>query len=94
MENKASYRYTIEKNFICIIDNNADNMTVTNCAESVLKEIAEKEKINPSKFNIIYRDTDGIWDQIIFYEDRVNVTFKHLGAKTKEAAKTYFVRKF
>jgi len=66
MKNKvrADYEYSINrmKKRLAIVDLNLGRMSVTNCIEDVINEIAENENINPSDYMIIYRDSTSWWD--------------------------------
>lgn len=66
--NKADFEYEVVNGVLCIIDLNLGNMSVTNDIENVLRFIKRKQqRIYPiSVEHVIYRDSDGIWDQIIF----------------------------
>ena len=60
---KADYTYTIENGTVKIIDLNLGNVSVTNDAENVVTEIQSTTNIKGLK--IVYRDSDGNWDEII-----------------------------
>lgn len=61
---KSDYMYTIdfEKGFIQIVDLDKGGVSVTNNIEEVISEIAQKEGIDVVTFDVIYRDSAGIWD--------------------------------
>lgn len=74
---KADYSYTIEGDTVKIIDLNKGNMSVTNDAENVINEIAQKEYIQNKR--ITYRDSEGDWCELIPTWNEwkcVNVDFK------------------
>ena len=56
---------------LCIRDMNSGGMSVTNGAEIVLKELADKYGTLPEL--IIYQDSDGIWDRMVW--NGTSVTF-------------------
>lgn len=66
--NKPNYSHHISKyngvQVLCIQDNGGENMSVTNGAEIVLKELTAEYGTLPEL--IIYQDSDGIWDRIIW----------------------------
>lgn len=75
---KAKYVWCILENIIVIMeDHDGLSMSVTNDMENVIKEIYQTEKGLPE--TVIYKDTEGIWDQVIC-KDGEFVDFKHLGA--------------
>lgn len=63
---RSDYTYALRElnghKFICIIDQNRGNMSVTNDIENVVDEILEKEKIIASDHLIVYQDSDCSWD--------------------------------
>jgi len=61
---RADYEYSINrvKKRLAIVDLNLGRMSVTNCIEDVVDEIAQNENINHSNYMIIYRDSENIWD--------------------------------
>jgi len=67
---KAKYKYNLRKvkkhPFIMIEGSNSGGRTVTNDIVNVIKDIAKKKNLNPCKFTIIYKDTEGIWDGFDF----------------------------
>lgn len=64
-ENKCQFIYTIENDFIIILDLDKGK-SVTNDAEEVLECIKLLEHIDPGRFHIIYKDTEGRWDAISY----------------------------
>lgn len=67
---KSDFTYTIRKikdqPFIMIEDLNRGRMSVTNNIGNVLDEISAKERINPVEHNIVYKDSEGIWNGYVF----------------------------
>lgn len=81
---RALYSWGVQHGVLHIIDQHDGNsMSVTNDIETVLKAIAEKLWPLPEK--IIYRDTEGVWDQVIC-GDQFEVRFQSLGAGGLEGA--------
>lgn len=61
-EHRAIYSYTIHDNVIAIIDHD-QGKTVTNDADNVIADLAACFDL--SRYQVIYRDTRGIWDQLL-----------------------------
>lgn len=62
---KSKYSFTIKENELKIIDEWYGNfMSVTNNFEDVLTEIREVVGDGIVNMDIIYRDTEGIWDRV------------------------------
>jgi len=61
---KSDYRFQVddEEKTIFIEDLNLGRCSVTNDIENVVEEIAEQYKIDPRKFYILYRDSQGVVD--------------------------------
>ncbi len=63
---KADYLHEITEynGFKClkIEDLNLGNISVTNDIENVVADIAQMERIDPSQFIIVYKDSEGNWD--------------------------------
>jgi hypothetical protein len=51
-------------NFIAIVDRNGGGMSVTNDAEAVCSSLHRQGKLPKTRF-LIYRDSDGRWDQLV-----------------------------
>ena len=81
--------YRIENNFLVLEDDNT-GMSLTNCIEDVVSNIKTLENLTDS-INIIYKDSEGVWDAVIIKEDKVS--FIHLGASNKEEAKEKYLNK-
>ena len=61
-EHRAIYSYTVHGNVIAIVDYD-HGRSVTNDAENVIADL--DACFDLSKYQLIYRDTRGIWDQIL-----------------------------
>jgi hypothetical protein len=76
---KSNYSFTVDGNELKIIDEWYGNfMSVTNNFENVLTEIREVVGESIVGMNIIYRDTEGVWDRVTADwngEECVNVNF-------------------
>lgn len=83
-EQTVTYSYTIEDGVVCIVDRDEGGMSVTNGIEHVLNELRARD-IDLS-LPIIYRDTMGVWDEIIV-KDETFVDFQSIGVRDKEKAK-------
>jgi hypothetical protein len=59
---RAIYSRTVHGNVIAIVDHD-QGKSVTNDAENVVADLAANFDL--SKYLVIYRDTRGIWDQIL-----------------------------
>lgn len=61
----ALYTWGIDGRVIWIKDPNEDHRSVTNDAENVLTEIAGELDRPLTDYLVMYRDSEGIWDQIV-----------------------------
>jgi hypothetical protein len=61
-EHRAIYSYTVHGNVIAIIDHDKGK-SVTNDADNVIADLAACFDL--SKYRAIYKDTRGIWDEIL-----------------------------
>jgi hypothetical protein len=61
-EHRAIYSYTVHGNVIAIIDHD-QGKSVTNDADNVIADLAACFDL--SKYRVIYKDTRGIWDQML-----------------------------
>jgi hypothetical protein len=61
-EHRAIYSRTVHGNVIAIIDYD-QGKSVTNDAENVIADLAASFDL--SKYRVIYRDTRGIWDELL-----------------------------
>jgi hypothetical protein len=85
---RSTYGYTIEENFVCIIDHDKGK-SVTNDAKNVIADLIAAG-IDVASYSVIYRDTAGIWDWMCTAGGAFS-GFIVLGAKTKEQAKACVV---
>jgi hypothetical protein len=81
---RSTYSYTIEEDFVCIIDHDKGR-SVTNDAENVIADLIAAG-IDVARYRVIYRDTAGIWDWMCTAGGAFS-GFISLGAQTKEVAK-------
>jgi hypothetical protein len=59
---RAVYSRAVYGNVIAIIDHD-DGKSVTNDAENVIADLAAAFDL--SKYRVIYKDTRGVWDQLL-----------------------------
>jgi hypothetical protein len=62
-EPRSVYSRTVHGNVIAIIDHD-EGRTVTNDAENVIADLIA-QGFDLSRYLVIYRDTRGIWDQLL-----------------------------
>ena len=62
---RAVYSRSIHGNVIAIVDHDGPR-SVTNDAENVIADLAA-QGFDLSRFQVIYRDTRGFWDQILVH---------------------------
>jgi hypothetical protein len=60
----ADFNYSISGNVISIVDLNLGNRSVTNDIENVLRKIEHYHQASIVPYNIMYRDSEGVWDGI------------------------------
>lgn len=85
MSKRARYEIVAaDREHIALIDLD-DGMSVTNDAENVVFDLALKGLLSRSKV-ILYRDTEGRWDQLLFNRYGHFTGFRAIGAPTREAA--------
>lgn len=63
-KNRADYTYTVEEDFVCIIDMNRGDRSVTNDAENVIQDLV-RDGVDLSVRRVIYKDSEGIWDELL-----------------------------
>jgi hypothetical protein len=73
-ETHADFKYSISGNVISIVDLDLGNRSVTNDIESVLRKIEHYHQGSIGGFRIMYRDSEGIWDGIL-WEGRAHLFF-------------------
>jgi hypothetical protein len=61
---RANYTYDVHGNVIAIIDPNDGGKSVTNDADNVIGDFVAKG-FDLSQCRVIYRDTRGIWDEML-----------------------------
>lgn len=71
--NRSSYSYEIRDGVVCIIDHDCGK-SVTNDAEYVIADLVG-DGVAVNELPVIYRDTDGMWDQLLI-KDRSFAAFK------------------
>ncbi len=60
---RAVYRRAVYSNVIAII-NHRESRSVTNDAENVIEDLV-RQGFDLMQYHLIYKDTRGIWDQIL-----------------------------
>jgi hypothetical protein len=63
-ETHADLTYSLSGNVISIIDLNLGNRSVTNNVENVLRKIEHFHQAPIFGFQIMYQDSEGVWDGI------------------------------
>jgi hypothetical protein len=89
MTPKSDYNWGIKEGILVIEDLNLGRMSVTNNAEGVINEIYSQIGAQLHNLDIIYKDSEGIWDQLIpswGVNECVEVSFKYLGETNLEIA--------
>ncbi len=83
LANRAAYTYTIEDGIVCVID--LDNgKSVTNDADNLIADLVANG-IDLAVHPVIYKDTQGVWDQLVVQNNRF-ANFKSINERSKEAA--------
>jgi hypothetical protein len=62
-KSRSAYSRAVHGNVIAIIDHDGAR-SVTNDAENVINDLA-RDGFDLSQYHVIYKDTRGIWDQIL-----------------------------
>lgn len=79
---RSDFSYKIVDDiFICIVDEYAGRMSVTNDIENVIKYISTTLNKSIDNYKVIYKDTEGIIDGINTLNGEFK-TFYHIGAST------------
>jgi hypothetical protein len=89
MSPKSDYVWKTQEDILIIEDLNLGRMSVTNNAEGVINEIYEKLGSSIHNYHIIYKDSEGIWDQLIpswGVNECVEISFKYIGETNLEIA--------
>ena len=76
-EPRAVYSYTVHGNIIAIIDHD-QGRSVTNEADNIITDLAVSFDLR--QYRVIYRDTRGIWDQLLVDITGHFAGFGHLNA--------------
>jgi hypothetical protein len=79
-------RYTMRRigDAVLLEDAAGETRSVTNDAEGVIRDLVERG-VRVDKCVIVYRDTMGIWDQLLTHNGEF-ATFHPLGVRTGEEA--------
>ena len=80
---RAVYSRAVHGNVIAIIDHD-EGKSVTNDAENVIADLAADFDL--SKYRVIYRDTRGIWDQMLVGRTGHFVGFSSINERDLPAA--------
>ena len=67
-KHRANYTYEIHGNVIAVVDSNDGGKSVTNDAENVIADFVAKG-FDLSKCHVIYKDTRGVWDEMLVKND-------------------------
>lgn len=76
---RADYSYELDGNIVCIVDHD-HGRSVTNDVENILADLAA-DGVDLGSHRVIYRDTLGVWDEIVLKKDGGFKTFKSLNAR-------------
>lgn len=78
---------------VILVDTGHDQgfMSITNDAESVIEHLYKKgyfsiRQMGAKCKHIIYRDSDGLYDELLFTDRGTFINFKHIGASTEDEA--------
>lgn len=86
---RSKWHYTEPmQNVIAIYDDYDEaspTMSVTNDVEQVIDEMHKKHHVSFLGKRVIYRDTEGRWDELVVYNNTFR-SFKGLGADSLESA--------
>ena len=83
MTNRSSY-WLESITFHCLTDEDIGR-SVTNDIENVLSELFDSEQLKPGHY-VIYRDTRGVWDQVVIDSACRFVAFRSLDAPSSREA--------
>src|SRR5690242_17757597 len=64
---RAVFSYQVYGNVVAVIDHDRGR-SVTNDAENVIADLAQQFDL--TKFRVIYRDTRGVWDELLAKDGR------------------------
>jgi hypothetical protein len=80
---RSAFDYYTISGVVCVEDRNeAGKMSVTNDADAVVKFVLQTY---PKAKTIIYRDSEGKWDQLLFVGGEFTA-FRYLGTKDRQEA--------
>ena len=79
---RAAFSYRSYGSVIAVVDHD-HGRSVTNDAEAVIAQLAEKFDL--SKFRVIYRDTRGVWDELLVQHGQF-AGFRSINERELEAA--------
>lgn len=85
MYNKPDYSHSIKNGVLRIVDQNLGSMSVTNGIEIVMKDLISKYG-GISWKQVIYCDSEGLWDGVRYYQDADTVDFIFLSENDEEKA--------
>ena len=81
---RAVYSRTVHGNVIAIIDHD-QGRSVTNDAENIIADLAA-QGFDLSRYLVIYKDTRGIWDQLLVDRTRRCAGFSSINERDLSAA--------
>jgi hypothetical protein len=81
-----SYKYIIKRDVVVLTEFNPQFNTITNAAEDVIRDLAERGVLDPTKpRRIVYLDQQGRWDGLAVRDGNF-ASFVMLGARSEEDA--------
>lgn len=84
MSRRADFSWQIVRGVVCVIDHDTGGASVTNDAENVIRDLVEAG-VNLAAMPVIYRDSMGVWDQLVV-RDGEFADFRSLGATSLREA--------
>lgn len=81
---RSNYIYEVYGKVIAIIDPDDGGKSVTNDAENIIADFVEKG-FDLSQYRVIYRDTRGIWDEMLV-KDSAFKDFRSINERELSAA--------
>ncbi|WP_445500643.1 DUF6011 domain-containing protein [Microvirga sp. G4-2] len=82
--NRPCYTCELVGDVICIVDLDRGGKSVTNDAENVIEDLVA-DGYDLSKLRVIYKDTLGIWDELVVRDGRF-AGFKSINERSRDAA--------
>jgi hypothetical protein len=67
---RAKYSVELRDGILVLVDANAGDRSITNDAEAVIADLAQQYDLAFTNYAVIYRDTDGIWDELVHADGR------------------------